>query len=126
MSMKINAFLAFFLLSMSSVAHTQSFYPIKHMIANQTKDVMFYHFHFLGDAACDSSDSINPAHLKQINCKSGGLFKPGTYVLEFEQVYFYGKRKVRCSGSKTYQMGEHKKLAIWKLSKRCQLDVIET
>ncbi len=124
--MKFKVILYCFVLGMSCIAHAQDFLPIRHVFANQTKDEVFYTFHFLGDPSCDSNAAVHPAHIKQMSCKSEALFKPGTYVLDFEQVYFYGKRKVRCSGSKTYEMGHHKKLLIWKLSKRCQLDVIES
>lgn len=113
-------------LGLNNIGYTQSIFPMKHVIANKTTDMMSYHFHFLGDAACDSSDMLKPGHIKQVDCQSGGLFKSGAYRMDFEQVYFYGKRKVRCSGSKTYQVKEHKKLTIWKLSKRCQLDIIDT
>jgi hypothetical protein len=119
-------FIGFLILGVSSYAHAHDFLPIRHVIANTTKDMVFYDFHFEGDSACDSSDSVSIGHFKQMDCKSGGLFKPGLYTLHFDQVYFYGKRKVRCSGSKTYRVGKYKKLMIWKLSKRCQLDVIET
>jgi hypothetical protein len=119
-------FIGFLFLGMSATAHTQNFFPMRHVIANTTKDMIFYDFHFQGDASCDSSDSVSIGQLKQINCKNDGLFKPGMYTLNFEQVYFYGKRKVRCAGSKPFQVGKYKKLMIWKLSKRCQLDVIDT
>ncbi|MDX2346750.1 MAG: hypothetical protein QNK11_07770 [Legionella sp.] len=108
------------------ITHAQNILPIRHVIANTTKDMVFYNFHFQGDASCDSSDSVSIGHLKQMDCKSEGLYKPGIYTLKFEQVYFYGKRKARCSGSKTYQVGKYKKLMIWKISKRCQLDIIDT
>ena len=110
---------------MTCLAHTHSILPMKHVIANATKDEMFYHFRFMGNRACDSKGSVSPGHVKQINCESGGVFKPGVYVLDFEQVYFFGKRKVRCSASKADRIG-NKNLAIWKLSKRCQMDVIES
>ncbi len=108
-----------------SVAHAHSILPLKHVVANTTKDELFYHFRFLGNPACDSKGAVSPGHVKQLNCASGGVFKPGVYVMDFEQVYFYGKRKVRCSASKTEHVGD-KRLALWKLSKRCQMDVIDT
>ncbi len=106
-------------------AHASAILPMRHVIANTTKDMMYYTFRFEGDAACTSKGELPIGHIKQVECTSGGLFKPGVYVLDFEQVYFYGRRKVRCSGTKTYRVGKHKKLMIWKLSKRCQLDVID-
>ncbi len=112
-------------LGITAVAHTNSILPMKHVIANTTKDEMFYSFRFMGNRGCDSKAAVSPGHVKQVNCENGGVFKPGVYVLDFEQVYFFGKRKVRCSASKSVRIGD-KKLLIWKLSKRCQLDVIET
>ncbi|MDF1678826.1 MAG: hypothetical protein P1U32_09055 [Legionellaceae bacterium] len=110
---------------MNPTAYAQSILPMKHVIANTTKDEVFYKFHYLGNTACDSQGAISPGHVKQVGCESGGVFKPGIYLLDFEQVYFYGKRKVRCSASRRYSIGD-KKLLIWKVSKRCQLDLIET
>ncbi len=112
-------------LGVSHAVYAQSILPMKHILTNTTKDEVFYKFHYLGNTTCDSKGAISPGHIKQLGCESGGVFKPGRYLLEFEQVYFYGKRKVRCSASKHYSIGD-KKLLIWKVSKRCQLDLIET
>ena len=92
--MTIKYLMGLCLLSVCYLAHAQNFLPIRHVIVNTTKDIMSYDFHFQGDPSCDSNDSISIAHMKQVDCKSGALFKPGMYTLNFEQVYFYGKRKV--------------------------------
>ena len=117
--------MGFLFLGVCQMAHAYDFLPIRHVLVNATKDVMEYRFHFADDAACDSTGAISIGHMKEISCSNQALFKPGLYTLQFDQVYFYGKRKIRCSGTKTYEVGKHKKLMIWKLSKRCQLDVID-
>ena len=113
------------LLSATCIVQASNFFPIRHVIVNKTKDIIAYNFHFLGDASCDSTGYLQVGHMKQMNCKSGKIFTPGTYVLDYQQLYFLKQQKVRCSGSKTYKVDKHRKLYILKASNHCQLDVIE-
>ncbi|MCH9763066.1 MAG: hypothetical protein K0U24_02365 [Gammaproteobacteria bacterium] len=114
------------LLGMCSMVHAHSFYPIKHAIANTTEDTISYHLRFLGDASCERHGFIKLAHIQQVTCESGALFKPGLYQLDFKQGRLYSNKKVHCLGFVTHQLRRHKKLVLWKISKKCQVDLIET
>lgn len=122
----MRAVLGVCLMSLACWVRADSFFPIRHVIVNKTKDIMGYHFHFVEDPSCDSSGYLQVGHMKQMNCKSGKIFTSGTYVLDFEQFYFFNQRKLRCSGSKTYRVDKRRKLFILKASNHCQLDVIES
>lgn len=122
----LRRYLLIICLSMAPIAHAQSFYPIRHVIANETGDTLSYRFRLLEDNACDTNDFIKPHQLQQMNChKQGNIFTIGVYRLDFEQIYFHGKRIVHCSSTRMYPMRRYRRLVIWRVYGHCQVDIIE-
>lgn len=104
------------------VTEAHTVYHVKHVLMNTTKDTVNYRFRYVEDGSCESTGTLQPGFVKQIDCESDVFFKRGTYQLDFDEVAIYSKKKIHCQGSKSYFMG-NKKIAVWKLGKGCTVDI---